>query len=79
MLLLTEDVANRQKAQKDGIPVMSLREYVQGMRDGSQLLDLLAAEGPGTVEPPNTTGERKVLYPEARFFKSGNLYCNLNS
>jgi len=74
VLLLTEDVANRQKAQKDGIPAMSLREYVHGMRDGTQLLDLLAAEGPDAAEPPNT---RKVLYPEARFFKLGKLYCNL--
>jgi len=74
VLLLTEDVANRQKAQKDGIPVMSLREYVHGMRDGTQLLDLLAAEGPDVAELPNT---RKVLYPEASFFEFGKLYCNL--
>lgn len=77
MVLLTEDAQNRQKAQKDGISAMSVRDYVRGMKNGTELLDLLAAEGPAMTEIMDAAGGRKALYPEARFLEYNKLYCSI--
>ncbi|THV04768.1 RNB-domain-containing protein [Dendrothele bispora CBS 962.96] len=63
VVLMTEDAANRQKAEQAGISCISVRKYVEGMKDASQLLDLLSATGSDDVEPTRASG-RQVLYPE---------------
>ncbi|KAF9529933.1 hypothetical protein CPB83DRAFT_925381 [Crepidotus variabilis] len=64
ILLLTEDAANRFKAEKLGLSALSVRKYVEGMKDSPQLLDLLAAEGSDEIEPTRVATGRQVLYPE---------------
>ncbi|KAF8188678.1 hypothetical protein BJ912DRAFT_968181 [Pholiota molesta] len=64
VVLMTEDAANRQKAQKSGIVSTSVRKYVEGMPEATQLLDLLAAEGTYEIEPTKAAGGRQALYPE---------------
>ncbi|KAG5643684.1 hypothetical protein DXG03_000517 [Asterophora parasitica] len=64
VLLMTEDAANRQKAQQAGIECISVRQYVQGMKEHTQLLDLLAAEGTNEIEPTKAAAGRQALYPD---------------
>ncbi|RDX49603.1 RNB-domain-containing protein [Lentinus brumalis] len=64
VVLLTDDVANRQKAEKEGLPCVSVRKYVEGCKNSSQLLDLLSASGSDTIEPTAATAARQALYPE---------------
>lgn len=81
---MTEDAANRHKAEKGGISSISgkscldpqviddkfiskVRKYVEGMKDATQLLDLLAAEGSNEIEPTKAVAGRQALYPEVRF------------
>jgi exosome complex exonuclease DIS3/RRP44 len=82
---MTEDAANRQKAEKSGITSMSglflalpaffvpvfmffiVRKYVEGMKDSTQLLDLLAAVGSEDMEPTKAAAGRQALYPDVRF------------
>ena len=79
---MTEDAANRQKAEKSGIKSTSglfptltdffvpffmfftVRKYVEGMKDSTQLLDLLAAVGSEDMEPTRAAAGRQVLYPD---------------
>jgi exosome complex exonuclease DIS3/RRP44 len=63
-VLLTEDAANRQKSQESGIVSVSVRKYVEGMKDSSQLLDLLAAAGCDEIEPTKASAGRTSLYPD---------------
>ncbi|KAG2013854.1 mitotic control protein dis3 [Coprinopsis cinerea AmutBmut pab1-1] len=63
VILLTEDVANRSKAEDEKIVSMSVRKYVEGMKESTQLLDLLAAESMEEIEPTRASG-RQVYYPE---------------
>ncbi|KAL0580474.1 exosome catalytic subunit dis3 [Marasmius crinis-equi] len=64
VVLLTEDAANRQKAEQAGIAAISVRKYVEGMVDSNKLLDLLSAAGSDAIEPTKAAGGRQVLYPE---------------
>ncbi|KIP12193.1 hypothetical protein PHLGIDRAFT_98579 [Phlebiopsis gigantea 11061_1 CR5-6] len=64
VVLLTDDAANRQKAEKDGIKSLSVRRYVEGTKDSSKLLDLLSATGSDTLEPTKAVSARQALYPE---------------
>ncbi|KAF4611727.1 hypothetical protein D9613_003992 [Agrocybe pediades] len=64
VVLMTEDAANRRKAEKSSIGATSVRQYVEGMKDASQLLDLLAAEGTNDIEPTKAVAGRQALYPE---------------
>ncbi|PPR00807.1 hypothetical protein CVT26_012448 [Gymnopilus dilepis] len=64
VVLLTEDAANRQKAEKEGLTSVSVRNYVEGMKDATQLLDLLAAEGTFDIEPTRAAAGRQALYPD---------------
>lgn len=80
MLLLTDDVQNRVKGEKEGIKCLSgkvrllnvnliltllVRKYVESLGDSStQLLDLLSAEG-DEIEPTRAQStSRQTLYPE---------------
>lgn len=64
VVLMTEDAANRQKAEKSGVSSISVRKYVEGMKDSAQLLDLLAAVGADDIEPTKATTGRQALYPD---------------
>ncbi|KAF8075975.1 hypothetical protein FPV67DRAFT_1469928 [Lyophyllum atratum] len=64
VVLLTEDAENRQKAEKAGISSISVRKYVEEMKEPTQLLDLLAAEGTNNIEPTAATTGRQALYPD---------------
>ncbi|KAH9476796.1 Exosome complex exonuclease dis3 [Psilocybe cubensis] len=64
VVLMTEDSDNRQKAEKAGIPASSVRKYVQSMKNSTQLLDLLSAEGSSEIEPTKAVAGRQSLYPE---------------
>ncbi|KAI1791379.1 RNB-domain-containing protein [Ganoderma leucocontextum] len=64
VVLLTDDVANRQKAEKEGLSCVSVRRYVEGLKDSNELLDLLAAVGSDSLEPTPAVAARQVLYPD---------------
>lgn len=64
VVLLTDDAANRQKAEKEGIRCMSVRRYVEGAKESSKLLDLLSAVGSDDIEPTKAVAARQALYPE---------------
>ncbi len=68
MILLTEDAANRQKAEAEGITSISVRRYVEGMTNATQLLDLLAAAGSDEIEPTKAAAGRQALYPDVLYF-----------
>jgi exosome complex exonuclease DIS3/RRP44 len=47
----------------------SVRQYVEGMANATQLLDLLAAEGSEEIEPTMAVASRRALYSEVcRYF-----------
>ncbi|KAF9043793.1 RNB-domain-containing protein [Hymenopellis radicata] len=64
VVLLTEDAANRQKAQAEGIKASSVRNYVEGMSSAAQLLDLLSASGSDDILPTKASAGRQALYPD---------------
>jgi len=61
---LTDDVANRQKAEKEALKCVSVRRYVEGMKESSKLIDLLSAAGSDQLEPTKAVAARQVLYPD---------------
>ncbi|KAI0287919.1 RNB-domain-containing protein [Russula brevipes] len=75
VVLLTDDVDNRLKAEKDGIPCSSVRRYVEGMPESIQLLDLLSA-GSNSIEPTTAAG-RPPLYPE--YLTTGALMAGIKA
>ncbi|KAJ8508878.1 hypothetical protein ONZ45_g8881 [Pleurotus djamor] len=74
VVLITDDVANRRKAEQEGIPCTSLRRYVEQAKEATHLMDLLAAtgadeevdEGGKGKEVDHTDAEkaRQTLYDE---------------
>ncbi|KAJ3733858.1 hypothetical protein DFJ43DRAFT_1067052 [Lentinula guzmanii] len=64
VVLMTEDAANREKAAKSGVTSISVRKYVEGMKDANLLLDLLAADGSQEIEPTKAASGRQALYPD---------------
>ncbi|PIL25685.1 hypothetical protein GSI_11435 [Ganoderma sinense ZZ0214-1] len=64
VVLLTDDVANRQKAEKEGLSCVSVRRYVESLKASNELLDLLAAVGSDSLEPTPAVAARQALYPE---------------
>ncbi|KAH9927369.1 RNB-domain-containing protein [Amylocystis lapponica] len=64
IVLLTDDVANRQKAEKQGLSCVSVRRYVEGMQESSRLLDLLSEAGSEDIEPTKAVAARQALYPD---------------
>ncbi|CAG8746900.1 13856_t:CDS:10 [Dentiscutata erythropus] len=63
VVLLTDDVGNRTKAQEEGLSAFSVREYVEGMTDTPELVDVL--ENSSNVE-----GDKKVPYEEGSIFSN---------
>ncbi|KAJ3865942.1 hypothetical protein EV359DRAFT_72131 [Lentinula novae-zelandiae] len=64
VVLITEDAANRQKAEQSWIVSVSVRRYVETMKDANVLLDLLSAEGSHNIEPTKAAAGRQALYPD---------------
>ncbi|KAH0833322.1 hypothetical protein J3R83DRAFT_12388 [Lanmaoa asiatica] len=63
VILLTDDVANRQKAEAEKIPTVSIRKYVEGVQEAEKLLDLLSATGTDELEKTRAaTTTRTALY-----------------
>ncbi|KAF8442330.1 RNB-domain-containing protein [Boletus edulis BED1] len=63
VVLLTNDVANRQKAEAENIPTVSIRKYVEGMQQAEKLLDILSTTGTDDVEQTRAaTTTRTALY-----------------
>ncbi|EJD52508.1 RNB-domain-containing protein [Auricularia subglabra TFB-10046 SS5] len=63
VVMLSDDRGNLAKAAAQGIPCISVRKYVEGMKDSGSLLDLLASTQ-DDVEPTATQAARTALYPE---------------
>jgi exosome complex exonuclease DIS3/RRP44 len=97
VVLMTDDVANRQKAEREAITTVSgmfistsynigltvkcwpVRDYVEAMKDSSQLLDLLSVAGSNDIEPTKAVAGRTALYPDVRpclSFPSSYLYIS---
>ncbi|KAF7319870.1 Exosome complex exonuclease dis3 [Mycena kentingensis (nom. inval.)] len=67
VVLMTEDAANRKKAEDSGIPVTSIRSYISSLPEttAAQLLDLLSSPEETELEPTlRAAGGRQALYPE---------------
>jgi len=43
---------------------MTVRKYVEGMKEPTQLLDLLAAVGSDNIEPTRVVAGRQAFYPD---------------
>lgn len=57
IVVLTNDRDNRSKSHKEGIPALSLREYVSGLENADQLLDMVA-------EGQDRSVQGELIYPE---------------
>ncbi|KZT19844.1 RNB-domain-containing protein [Neolentinus lepideus HHB14362 ss-1] len=64
VVLLTDDAANRRKAEAEGLAASSVRRYVEGMKDATQLLDVLVSVGDDAIEPTRAVAARSALYSE---------------
>ncbi|KII94407.1 hypothetical protein PLICRDRAFT_100657 [Plicaturopsis crispa FD-325 SS-3] len=64
VVLMTDDFANRQKAEKEHIPCISVRKYVEALPDSAEVIDLLAAAGSDDIEPTKAVAARSALYPD---------------
>ncbi|PWY99671.1 putative DIS3 3`-5` exoribonuclease required for 3` end formation of 5.8S rRNA [Testicularia cyperi] len=86
VLLISDDQDNVSRATTEGIPAMSVRDYIEGLPNADQLLDLLSSRS--MVAGAGGSEKRAVLYPEhlpqnqvAAGVKSGQLlqgYFNAN-
>ncbi|KZT68590.1 RNB-domain-containing protein [Daedalea quercina L-15889] len=81
IVLLSDDVDNRHKAERDGLACISVHKYVEALKESSRLLDLLSAPGSDDVEPTRAAAARQALYPDylpmsalLAGVKSGRLY-----
>ncbi|KAJ3297254.1 exosome catalytic subunit dis3 [Borealophlyctis nickersoniae] len=58
-VLITDDADNRRKAKLETIPVFSVRQYVESMKDHPELIDMVAS-----VADEDVDSEKKYTYPE---------------
>ncbi|KAJ7139526.1 RNB-domain-containing protein [Mycena epipterygia] len=79
VVLMTEDAANRKKADENGIASTSIRKYISSLpeTDAAQLLDLLSAADDNEIEPTRATGGRQAVYPE--YFSESTLQAGLST
>ncbi|TFK40883.1 RNB-domain-containing protein [Crucibulum laeve] len=78
IVLLTEDAANREKAERSGISAISVRNYVNKMKNATQLLDLLSATGTNELEPTRaSSGGRAALYSD--YLSTSTLLAGIKS
>lgn len=52
---------------------MVVRKYVENMKDATQLLDLLSADGSQEIEPTKAVAGRQVLYPDVNTSRFSSL------
>lgn len=65
VVLVTDDAANRRRAEAEGLRCMSVREYVEGMPNAEKLVDLLAVTDGNELEPTQAVAARAAaVYPE---------------
>ncbi|KAJ6501480.1 hypothetical protein C8R47DRAFT_228458 [Mycena vitilis] len=66
VVLMTEDAANRKKAEESGIGATSIRKYISSFPESvaAQLLDLLSSADDNAIEPTRAAGGRQAMYPE---------------
>ncbi|KAF8656486.1 hypothetical protein AX16_002505 [Volvariella volvacea WC 439] len=64
VVLMTEDAANRRKAEQSGLSCISVRTYVEHIVNAAHLLDLLAATGEDSIEPTRAAAGRQAIYSE---------------
>ncbi|RMD43859.1 hypothetical protein DV735_g1189, partial [Chaetothyriales sp. CBS 134920] len=64
VLVLTDDRENQRRARSEGVTVLGLREYVEGLEGGERLSDMIAETGGlgAVVDPRGSKGE--LFYPE---------------
>ncbi|KAM3071412.1 exosome catalytic subunit dis3 [Clarireedia jacksonii] len=62
VVMLSDDRENLRKAKEDGIQACSLREYVSGLENADQLLDMISAAQEGRESRDSKTSEN--LYQE---------------
>ncbi|KAF8583853.1 RNB-domain-containing protein [Ramaria rubella] len=65
-VLVTDDAANRNLAESDGVNTLTVRQYVEGMvgTDTAVLLDLLSVASEEIEPTPTATASRSALYPD---------------
>ncbi|KAI0160926.1 RNB-domain-containing protein [Hypoxylon sp. FL1284] len=61
-VMLTDDRLNLEKAKKEKVPAITLRDYVSGLEDGDRLLDMIADSQERGVSRDKKAVE--FLYPE---------------
>ncbi|CAG8475982.1 13402_t:CDS:10 [Ambispora leptoticha] len=76
VLLLSDDVANREEGKKDGMLAFSVRQYVEGMVDFPELMDMLS-----NISDNQETKDKEFTYEEhlssvhiSNGLKNGTLY-----
>lgn len=62
VLLISDDHENVSRALRDNIRAMSVCDYIEGLENSDQLLDLLSSRS--VVSGPGGSDKRAVLYPE---------------
>ncbi|KAI1383109.1 RNB-domain-containing protein [Hypoxylon trugodes] len=61
-VMLTDDRLNIEKAKKEDIPAIALRDYVSGLEDGDRLLDMIADSQERGISRDKKASD--FLYPE---------------
>ncbi|KAJ7602219.1 RNB-domain-containing protein [Mycena rosella] len=79
VVLMTEDAANRKKAEESGIVATSIRKYISSLPEtvAAQLLDLLSSADENEIEPTRAAGGRQALYPE--YFPESTLQAGIST
>lgn len=70
VVVITNDAENRRKAKADGIEALSLREYVSGLNNADQLLDMVA-------EGQDRAAQGELIYPE--YFTQSRMQTGLKA
>ncbi|KAJ7037505.1 hypothetical protein C8F04DRAFT_1092687 [Mycena alexandri] len=79
VVLMTEDAANRKKAEGSGIAATSIRNYISSLPEAvaAQLLDLLSSADDNDIEPTRAAGGRQAMYPE--YFSESILQAGIST
>ncbi|KAG9019626.1 exosome catalytic subunit dis3, partial [Tulasnella sp. 427] len=64
VVLLTDDLANRERAKDCGIPAIRVKDYVSSLPEAGHLLDVLATNGPNEADSIRTASKQPNIYSE---------------